>query len=398
LYYSLAGLNCANCAAKIERELRKVKGLETITVDVISQRLDLPPELVPQAQEVIARVERGVTLVASTNSGSSMEEGTREAKAGLDFIIVAAIFLAVGFIFNTPLHHTPYSWAEYLVLLSAYLLVGWPVLQTAFRNLKHGEVFDENFLMALATMGAIAIHQLLEAVAVMLFYAVGNYFQSRAVKRSRRSIAALLDIRPEFANLLIDGQTKEVRPEEVEVGQTIVVKPGERVSLDGEVADGVSFIDTAALTGESVPRRIKKGEQILAGMINGQGILTVKVTRPFSASSVARILDLVEKAAARKAPTEQFITSFCRYYTPLVVTGAVALALIPPLILPGATFSQWVYRALVMLVISCPCALVVSIPLSYFGGIGRASRRGILEHFHLVAKFSRTTQDPLAPA
>ncbi|GEA14114.1 zinc-transporting ATPase [Moorella sp. E308F] len=367
--YTLEGLDCASCAARIERELRKVKGLEQVTVNFANQSLDLPPELLPAAQEVIARVEPGVNIVDTTS---------QRPESQLYIILVAGLLLAIGFIFNQQLHRTPYALAEYTILLSSYFLVGWRVLTTAVRNLTRGQFFDENFLMTIATIGAIVIHQLPEAAAVMLFYAVGEYFQERAVNRSRRSIAALLDIRPEYANLKLNGETKQVRPEEVEVGQTIVVKPGERVPLDGEVVEGVSFVDTSALTGEAVPRKVEKGEKILAGMINGQGLLTVKVTRPFRESSVARILELVENAAARKAPTEQFITAFSRYYTPAVVLGALVLAIIPPLVLPGATFSTWVYRALVLLVISCPCALVVSIPLGYFGGIGAASRQGIL--------------------
>lgn len=293
-------------------------------------------------------------------------------------LLVAGLLLGVGFFLNRPLHETPHSLAEYAVLLTAYVLAGSRVLRTALGNLVRGELFDENFLMSVATVGAIVIHQLPEAVAVMLFYEVGEQFQGRAVSRSRRSIAALLDIRPDFANVWVEGETRRVRPDEVSVGQLILVRPGERVPLDGEVTEGTSFVDPSALTGESVPRRVEAGDRLLAGMVNGQGLLTVKVTRPFAESSVNRILALVESAGARKAPTEQFITAFCRYYTPAVVFGALAVAVVPPLLISGATFGQWIYRALVILVISCPCALVVSIPLGYFGGIGGASRRGIL--------------------
>lgn len=374
--YKLVGLDCASCAAKLEQELRRVKGLEEATVNFAAQSLEVSPEMLPAARDVIARLEPEIRLIEPARDASSEEK--EEAARSLYLIVAATLLLGTGFIFNEWLHRTPSSWAEYAVLLAAYFLVGWTVLATALRNLARGQVFDENFLMSVATIGAIAIHQLPEAAAVMLFYAVGEYFQERAVNRSRRSIADLLDIRPEYANLKLNGETKQVRPKEVEVGQTIVVKPGERVPLDGEVVEGVSFVDTSALTGEAVPRKVEKGEKILAGMINGQGLLTVKVTRPFSESSMARILELVENAAARKAPTEQFITAFSRYYTPAVVLGAAALAVIPPLVLPGATFSTWVYRALVLLVISCPCSLVISIPLGYFGGIGAASRQGIL--------------------
>lgn len=383
--YQLAGLDCAACAAKLEQELRRVKGLEQAVINFAAGSLEAPPEMLAAAREVIARVEPGVRLLEPTGDAvageGTREEGEREGEEdgrNLYLIVIAALLLVPGLIFNEWLHRTPYSWAEYGILLTAYLLVGWPVIRAAGRNLIRGRFFDETFLMTIATTGAIAIHQLPEAVGVMLFYAVGEYFQGRAVNRSRRSIAALLDIRPQYANLKLNGETKQVRPEEVAVGQTIVIKPGEKVPLDGEVLEGVSFVDTAALTGESVPRKVEKGEGILAGMVNGQGLLTVKVTRPLAESSVARILDLVEHAAARKAPTEQFITAFSRYYTPAVVLGALALALIPPLVLPGATFATWIYRALVLLVISCPCALVVSIPLGYFGGIGAASRQGVL--------------------
>lgn len=315
------------------------------------------------------------------------------------FIVISGILLATGIIFNEPLKRTPYSLAEYLVLLSAYFLSGLKVLKSAFKNLFRGRVLDENFLMAVSTLGALAIRQLPEAAAVMTFYAIGEYFKERAVNRSRRSIAALLDLWPDYANLKLDGEIKKVRPEEVEVGQLIVVKPGEKVPLDGEVVEGISFVDTSPLTGEPVPRKIKKGDEILAGMINGQGLLIIKVTKPFEQSSIARILELVQKAAENKAPTEQIITTFSRYYTPVVVFGALIVAFLPPLILPEASLKEWVYRALVLLVISCPCALVVSVPLSYACGLGGASHRGILvkgasflealAHLHTVA-FDKT--------
>jgi len=376
--YTLVGLDCASCAAKIEQELAKIKGLEEVTVNFASQSVELPPELAVVAQEAISRVEPGVRLVEQGDRRPAAAEEEGEEKKTLYLILAAGLLLGVGFLSNQQLHRTPYAWAEYAVLLPAYLLVGGPVIQAAFRNLVRGQVFDENFLISVATLGAIAIHQLPEAVAVMLFYALGEYFQERAVNRSRRSITALLDIRPDYANLKINGDTRQVRAEEVAVGQAIVVKPGERVPLDGEVLDGTSFVDTSALTGESVPRKIEVGEKVLAGMVNTQGLLTVRVTKPYGESSVAHILELVENAAGRKAPTEQFITAFSRYYTPAVVFGALAVAVIPPLVIPGATFSEWIYHALVLLVISCPCALVISVPLAYFGGIGGASRRGIL--------------------
>ncbi|HEY8391113.1 MAG TPA: heavy metal translocating P-type ATPase [Capillibacterium sp.] len=370
--WTLEGLDCANCAAKIEQELKKIPGLEEVKINFATKRIDLPAGQQAVAQEVIARLEPGVKLVTAEEA----EEG--EEKEDHRRLWVSGLLFLIGFLFHDQLHQTPHSWLEYAVLLTAYFLVGWPVIWKAVRNLLRGELFDENFLMTVATAGAIAIHQLPEAVGVMLFYAVGEYFQDQAVDRSRRSIKALLDIQPDYAHLKENGTTRKVRPQEVAVGELIVVKPGERVPLDGEVMSGESFVDTSALTGESVPRKVGAGERILAGMVNGAGLLTVKVTKPYGESSVARILHLVEEAGERKAPTEQYITTFARYYTPLVVGAAFLLAVLPPLVVPGAVFKDWLYRALVLLVISCPCALVVSIPLGYFGGIGGASRQGIL--------------------
>lgn len=291
---------------------------------------------------------------------------------------VALILFIIGVVFYQPLHDTPFSTGEYAVLITAYLLSGWQVLWTALRNLTHGKVFDENFLMALATASAIAIHQLPEAVAVMLFYRTGEFLQELSVNRSRRSIKALLDTRPNYASIITDNGLKKVSPQEVEIGEHIIVKTGERIPLDGIVLEGQSLVDTSALTGESVPRRASKGSDVLAGTISKTGSLTIKVTKKFADSSISQVLNLVENSAARKAPTEKFITKFTRYYTPTVVIGALFVAIIPPLFLTGAAFSEWIYRALVLLVISCPCALVISVPLGYFGGIGGASRRGIL--------------------
>jgi len=261
--------------------------------------------------------------------------------------------------------------------MGAYLLVGYEVLEKAFKNILRGAVFDENFLMALATIGAIAIQELPEAVGVMLFYSVGEYIQDRAVDRSRHSIQALLNIRPDYANLIQQLNVIKVDPEEVEVGQQIVVRPGERIPLDGEVVNGSSYLDTSALTGESVPRKADCGDTVLAGMINTSGVLTVRVIREYAESSIQKILDLVENASTRKAKTEKLITTFARYYTPVVVIVALGIAFLPPLF-AGGDFSSWIYRALTILVISCPCALVISIPLGYFGGIGGASQQGIL--------------------
>jgi Cd2+/Zn2+-exporting ATPase len=375
--YFLNGFDCPSCAGKIENELRKVKGLENVTINLATRCIDIPEELYDEAARAVSSAEPEIKL-QEQKVRPAAEAEVEEERANRNLLVVSTILFIIGFVFNRQLHETPYSWLEYAVLLSSYLLVGWPVIASAIRKIIRGQLFDESFLMTIATVGAIAIHQLPEAAGVMLFYAVGEYFQEKAVNRSRRSIKALLDIQPDFANLAENGGTRKVRPDEVTVGQTIAVKPGEKVPLDGEIREGESFVDTSALTGESVPRQVEPGELILAGMINGQGLITVKVTKPFNESSVARILNLVEKAGERKAPTEQFITIFARYYSPAVVGVAALIAVVPPLVLPGAVFSDWIYRALVLLVISCPCALMVSIPLGYFGGIGGASRSGIL--------------------
>jgi len=293
-------------------------------------------------------------------------------------LLIVAVLLPVKGLWRLPLFLIP------------YLIVGWDVLRKAALNIVHGQVFDENFLMCLATVGALVLGEYAEAVGVMLFYQVGELFQSIAVGRSRRSIAQLMDIRPDSANLLRDGGIIEVSPDEIAVGDLIVVRPGERIPLDGVVTEGESFLDTAALTGESVPRDVAAGDEILSGCVNQTGLLTIRVTKPYGESTVARILDLVENAAAKKAKSENFITRFAKYYTPAVVIGAVLLALLPPLF--TGNWSEWIHRALIFLVISCPCALVISIPLSFFGGIGGASARGVLvkggNYLELLARTS----------
>ncbi len=308
----------------------------------------------------------------------SHEHGEFDLRRELIPLGIALVLFIVGLIFNQPLHDTPGAIAEYAVLIPAYLISGWSVLTSAGRNILRGKIFDENFLMTIATLGAIAIHEIPEAVAVMLFFQIGEMFQGFAVGRSHRSIKALLEVRPDTANLIVDGVVREVDPEKVEVGDTIVIKPGEKVPLDGEILSGNSQVDTSALTGESVPRTVRKGETILAGVINQTGSLTVRVTKLFAESSIAKILDLVENASSKKAPTEKFITRFARYYTPVVVFLSLVVAILPPLLIRSASSELWVYRALVLLVISCPCGLVISIPLGYFGGVGGAAKRGIL--------------------
>jgi len=264
------------------------------------------------------------------------------------------------------------------VLIVSYIIAGWRVLHGAVRGIASGRLFDENSLMALASLGAMAIGEMPEAVGVMAFFSVGEYLQHMAVERSRGSIRALMDIRPEHASAMRDRKTERVSPEDVLPGESILVSPGERVPLDGLITSGESFMDTSALTGESMPRAMRPGDEVLAGMVNTSGAVTLEVLRPYAQSAVARVLQLVEEASSRKAHTERFITRFSRYYTPAVVALAAAVAIVPPVLVPGQAFAVWLHRALVLLVISCPCALVISIPLGYFAGIGGASRRGVL--------------------
>ena len=266
---------------------------------------------------------------------------------------------------------------QFLLFMIPYLIVGWDIIYRAVRNISHGQVFDENFLMCIATFGALGVKEYSEAVAVMLFYQIGELFQSYAVNRSRQSISAMMDICPEYANIEEDGKLKQVDPDDVEIGTEIVIKAGERVPLDGVVVSGTSFVDTSALTGESVPREVTEGSEIISGCVNGSGLLKVRTTKEFDDSTVAKILELVVNASSKKAHVENFITKFAKYYTPIVVCAAVVLAFLPPIILGGG-FAEWIQRACIFLVISCPCALVISVPLGFFGGIGAASKQGVL--------------------
>ncbi|NLA58722.1 MAG: heavy metal translocating P-type ATPase [Firmicutes bacterium] len=386
--YQLSGLDCANCAAKIEQRLQQELDPHA-SVNFAASTLRISSAKVTEAQRLIDAIEPGVVIHIDTVADSAShgvhgkmaahDHGDHylDAKAELWPLITAGVLFILGLVYRIQLAAIGW-WAEYGVFLAAYLLVGRGVISAALRNLTHGQVFDENFLMTIATIGAFAIGELPEAVGVMLFYYVGELLQDMAVSRSRRSIHALLSIRPDYANLRTEDGITTVEPGQVAVGSEIVVRPGEKIPLDGEILSGESFVDTSALTGESVPRRVSPGETVLAGMVNGSGLLEVKVTKGYGQTSLARILDLVENAASRKAPTEKLMTKLARYYTPAVVLAAVLIAVIPPLVLPDAAFRDWLHRALVLLVISCPCALVISIPLGYFGGIGGASRRGIL--------------------
>lgn len=423
----LEGLDCANCAMKIENKVKKLDGVTSCSVNFAMKTMTLETAAADaetvsaQAQKTVTTLEPHVKLrevggrgtaaaklaggrrVARPGGhahdeahahgeahghgdahghahehgeahahghghehGAGGERGTWWRLGGGAVLAAAAMLL--------PLEDA----AELALFLAAYLVAGGDVLLSAVRNIVRGQVFDENFLMALATLGAFAIGEYPEGVAVMLFYQVGELFQGLAVDRSRRSISALMDVRPEYAVLQSGDGQRRVSPEEVRVGDTILVRPGERVPLDGNVLTGSALMDTSALTGESVPRPVEPGVQVLSGFINQNGVLTVEVTKTFEESAVSKILELVQNASGNKAKTETFITKFARVYTPVVVLAALLLAVLPPLLFSGETFGDWIYRALVFLVISCPCALVVSIPLGFFGGIGAASRSGIL--------------------
>lgn len=292
--------------------------------------------------------------------------------------IGAAVFVGAAASAFLPLEETVLQRVRLVLFLAAYLIVGYKVIWKAVRNIAGGKVFDENFLMAVASAGAFFVGDYPEAVAVMLFYQVGELFEDYAVGRSRKNIAELMNIRPDSANLKVGDEIRQVDPTEVSVGDVILVRPGEKIPLDGRVLEGDSLVDTAALTGESVPREAGCGSEVLSGCINLSGVLTIEVSKPFGESTVSKILDLVENATMKKAKTENFITRFAAVYTPVVVIAAVVLAVLPPLVIPGAAFSDWLYRALNFLVVSCPCALVISVPLSFFGGIGGASRAGVL--------------------
>lgn len=298
----------------------------------------------------------------------------KKKKKKLICIIVAAVLLAAGIIIK----HTIGGPAVIVLLIPAYVIAGYGPIIKAAKNISHGQIFDENFLMAIATVGALALGEYDEAVAVMLFYQIGEFFEDYAVDKSRKSVAALMDIRPDFAVVLKDDREETVDPYDVNIGDIVLVKPGEKIPLDGTVIEGNSSIDTSSLTGEALPKDVEAGDEVISGCINLSGVIKIKVTSMFEESTVSKILEMVENASSRKAPVENFITKFAKYYTPVVVFSAVALAIIPPLVIADATFSTWIYRALLFLVVSCPCALVISIPMSFFSGIGAASARGVL--------------------
>ncbi|MDU5107982.1 heavy metal translocating P-type ATPase [Clostridium sp.] len=423
----LSGLTCASCANKIETRVNDLEGVKEANLNFTTSTLTIEgdgnkelSDIILKAKEIIKKLEPEVKVFHKDNEnvvvenvnictskacsvenhssheehghtskeehshshehshehshGHSHDHSHSEAitlKENLRLIIGAIIFAVAVFLDRE-------SMVTLALFIVSYLLIGGNVILTAVKNILRGEVFDENFLMTIATLGAFFIGEYPEGVAVMLFYEIGELFQSYAVNRSRKSITSLMNIRADYANVIRNGREEKVNPETVNIDEIIFVKPGERVPLDGIIVNGSSFVDTSALTGESVPREVFKGDDILAGFINTNGVLNIKVTKNFKESTVSRILELVENASNKKAPTEKFITRFSRYYTPAVVFSAIALAVIPPFILNNGSFNEWLSRALIFLVVSCPCALVVSIPLGLFAGIGGASRKGIL--------------------
>lgn len=426
----LSGLTCANCANKIETRVNNLDGVKEANLnfttstliieadgskeesDIIIEAKDIVNKLEPEVKvynkdeeninvENLNRCTTGACSISENSDdkdnhdhhsnkhhGHTLQEAhphshkhghshdhSHSEKITLKEnlrLIIGAIIYGVAILLKDS------SAIALALFIVSYILIGGKVVLTAVKNILRGEVFDENFLMTVATLGAFFIGEYPEGVAVMLFYEIGELFQSYAVNRSRKSITSLMNIRAEYANVIRNGNEEKVNPETVNIDEVILVKPGERVPLDGMIIEGTSFVDTSALTGESVPREVSNGDDILAGFINTNGVLKIKVTKNFKESTVSRILELVENASNKKAPTEKFITKFARYYTPIVVFSAIALAVIPPLLIRDASFNEWLSRALIFLVVSCPCALVVSIPLGLFAGIGGASKKGIL--------------------
>ena len=411
LTFTLEGLDCPNCAAKIEREVGALPEIESASVNLMQQSLTVTTahaaeEVHALIEKIVHKHEPDVAVRANAHDEHehchdhchghehehehmhehehthdhahkhTHERGHADGKrVMLIRLIAGAAVFAAGAVMHYALHAP--AGAVFAVMLIAYIILGWDVVLTALRNITRGQIFDEHFLMSISTIGAFALGEYPEAAAVMLFYQIGEYFQSLAVERSRRSIKSLLAIRPDTANLITEDGVTETAAEDIRIGSRILIKAGERVPLDGTVLEGESMLDTAALTGESVPRRVHAGDDVLSGCINQSGTLTVRVTHTFGESTASRIIEMVQNAAARKAPTENFITTFARWYTPVVVILAALLAVIPPLV-TGGSWAEWIRRAFVFLIVSCPCALVVSIPLTFFSGIGAASRRGVL--------------------
>lgn len=381
--FHLKNLDCTSCAAKIEKHLNQTDGISDAVIDFASLTLHVTADDVHPVVEAVRRVDPHIELISHSKNAETRSQdrtATEEPlnlKNELVLLLVASALFGWQLFFEMSSYLNPLGNWALVIILAAYLLAGWNVITGAARTIRNGMLFDENVLMVIATTGAFAIGAYAEAAGVMIFYKVGELLQNLSVARSRRSIRTLLSAKPDRAWLKTPAGFTAVPPEAVSVGDLILVKPGEKIPLDGTIVDGSSRLDTSALTGESVPLSATADDAVMAGQISINGALTIAVTRPFQESSIAKVMDLVENATARKAKTETFIATFARYYTPAMVAIAALIAVVPPL-LTGAGFQQWLYRALVILVISCPCALVVSIPMGYFGGIGRASKEGIL--------------------
>lgn len=378
----LEGLNCASCAGKIEKLSGDLDGVENTSLDFISKKLKIKiskdsdkQAIINNIIGIIKKLEPDVKVHEESIGGISSDSKDKEAKdheyKSIIRILIGGIIFLIPYLFKFE------DTTRFMFYLTSYIIVGHKVITIAFKNVIAGVPFDENFLMTIATVGAFVIGEYPEGVAVMLFYNIGELFQDRAVNHSRKSIKALMDIRPDSANLIVDKHLKKVSPNDVHIGDYIIIKAGEKVPLDGIVVEGESSLDTSNITGESVPRKIKSGEEIISGVVNNQGLLKVKVSKEFGESTISKILDLVENASSKKAKTENFITKFAKYYTPAVVFIALGIGVIPTILGIGQA-SEWAYKAFVFLVISCPCALVISIPLGFFGGIGAASKEGIL--------------------
>lgn len=377
--FSIKGLHCANCAAEMEGSINKISGVKKANVDFIGKRLILEypnsmdgNSITDQISKIIDGIEQGVKIIDKNDFQNIEPEEKNEIKGQMIVLAISLLLFALPYLLKLP-----HMW-RIIVYSATYVLAGKDVVYRAIKNIFNGRIFDENFLMTIATVGAFAIGEYPEAAAVMIFFNIGELFQDIALHRSRKSIKALMNIRPDYANIIVENQIQQVSPESVSVGDIIIVKPGEKVPLDGTILKGETTLDTSALTGESVPKDVKEGDTVLSGTINKSKMISIKVEKEYSESTVTKILDLVENAALKKAPTENFITKFAKVYTPIVVFAALAIVIIPTAIYGAGTFGKWFYRALVFLVISCPCALVVSIPLSFFGGIGGASKKGIL--------------------
>ncbi|HQF32689.1 MAG TPA: heavy metal translocating P-type ATPase [Petrotogaceae bacterium] len=374
---TLQGLDCANCARKIEERVNKIDGVDKATLNFMTKTLSIEVSgqenmaaIMLKTNSIVKKLEPDVEIVENISQKQEEELNKLSKKELYAFTAGVAVFLcALAFRAN--------HYMSVLLYACAYIIIGWDVIIKAYKGISAKNIFNENFLMTVASLGAFAIKEYPEAVAVMIFYKIGEFFQDTAVKNTKNSIKALLDLKPEYVNVIRDGKTVQVSPQTISTGDEFVVKPGEKIPLDGVIVHGSSYADTSAITGEYMPVGIVRGDEVLSGYVNQSSLITVKASRPFTESTVSKIIEMVQNSAEKKSKTEQFITKFARYYTPAVLLAALLTAVIPPVFL-GQPFSEWLYRALIFLVVSCPCALVLSVPLAYFAGAGVASKKGIL--------------------